>query len=551
MDSKLQQFLRIISVIALVLCIKNNSTTAQVLDIPYYVSIKGDIEVMSFFKNTGGDTLMAGNYRGSWNDMNRVWTSAGENDLFLGKWMQGQFKVLLSWGGTRNDVLFDAKNLANGDIILSGSFTERIQINQQIFTTEGNSKAIFIARINEKGDLLWISLFQGSSWQEWGQMHLDEVGNELILCGSFQNNITFDNGQTLYGTGESSVFTGIFSLNTGKVKRLKAFSGSFPNNQMQAISLFVRGNSIGIGGNFDRDVLVDSLSVVALTRDWDVFLVYLRREDLRAEKLVKFGGVYEQRLLSSFMDIKSGDIYLSGSLAGVMKIGENTTLQSQDGLSDIFLLKIAFGGNAQWATMLGGENVQAPLAVYKTDGNVWLSGYSLGKLRWQGAPTETFSSFHSFISTWTSENGKPQNMLTFSGDGTAFPSQFRQFDGHSLLFSGAYRGKVSIANVNLPFTSNYSGFLGFIPLTVTRLTEKWKFPPFNLFPNPGDGRFYLNGISENGEVSVWFGEKKVFRGLINKGDNFVSLPFTLPKGTYLVVVTLSNGTTQTMMYLKI
>ena len=551
MDSKLQQFLRFISVITLILCIKNNSAIAQVLDIPYYVSIKGDIEVISFFKNIGGDTLMAGNYRGSWNDMNREWTSAGENDLFLGKWMQGQFKVLLSWGGSRNDVLFDAKNLTNGDVILSGSFTERIQINQQTFTTAGNSKAIFIARINEKGDLLWISLFQGSSWQDWGQMQLDEAGNEIILCGSFQNNITFDNGQTLYGTGESSVFTGIFSLSTGKVKQLKSFSGSFPNNQMQAISLFVRGNSIGIAGNFDRDVLVDSLSVVASTRDWDVFLVYLRKEDLSAEKLVKFGGVYEQRLLTSFMDAKSGDIYLSGSLAGVMKIGESATLQSQDGLSDIFLIKIAFGGNAHWATMLGGENVQAPLAVYKTDGSVWLSGYSLGKLRWQGVPTETFSSFHSFISTWTSEEGKPQNMLTFSGEGNAFPSQFRQFDGHSLLFSGSYRGKVSMANVNLPFTSNYSGFLGFIPLTVTRLTEKWEFPPFNLFPNPGDGRFYLNGFSENGEVSVWFGEKNVFRGIINKGDNFVSLPFSLPKGSYLVVVTLANGSTQTKIYLKI
>jgi len=551
MDSKLQQILRFISVITLILCIKNNSATAQILDIPYQLSIKGDIEVISFFKNTDGDTLMAGNYRGSWNDMNRMWTSAGENDLFLGKWTQGQFKVILSWGGSRNDVLFDAKNLANGDVILSGSFTERIQINQQIFTTKGNSKAIFIARINEKGDLLWISLFQGSNWQDWGQMHLDEVDNELILCGSFQDNITFDNGQILYGTGESSVFIGIFSLNTGKVKQLKAFSGSFPNNQMQAVSLFVREKSIGIAGNFDRDIVIDSLSVEASTRDWDVFFVNLRRDDLRAEKLLKFGGVYEQRLLTSFMDIKSGDIYLSGSLAGIMKIGESTTLQSQDGLSDIFLIKIAFGGNEYWATMLGGENVQAPLAVYKTDGNVWLSGYSLGKLRWQGAQTEVFSSFHSFISTWTSEDGKPQNILTFSGDGTAFPSQFRQFDGHSLLFSGAYRGKVSIANVNLPFSSNYSGFLGFIPLTVTRLTEKWKFPPFNLFPNPGDGRFYLNSISENGEVSVWSGEKNVFRGIINKGDNFVSLPFSLPKGTYLVVVTLANGSKQTKIYLKI
>lgn len=551
MDSKLQQILRFISVITLILCIKYNSATAQVLDIPYYVSLKGDIEVISFFNNTAGDTLMAGNYRGSWNDLNREWTSAGENDIFLGKWMQGQFKVLFSWGGSRNDVLFDAKNLTNGDVILSGSFTERIQMNQQIFTTEGNSKAIFIARINQKGDLLWVALFQGSSWKDWGQMHLDEDSNELILCGSFQDNITFDNGQTLYGTGESSVFTGIFSLSTGKVKQLKAFSGSSPNNQMQAISLFVHGNSIGIAGNFDRDVLVDSLSVVASTRDWDVFLVYLRKIDLSAEKLVKFGGVYEQRLLTSFMDVKSGDIYLSGSLAGVMKIGENITIQSQDGLSDIFLLKTAFGGNVHWASMLGGENVQAPLAMHKTDGSIWLSGYSLGKLRWQGVSTETFSSFHSFISTWTLEEGKPQDMLTFSGDGNAFPSQFRQFDGHSLLFSGSYRGKVSMANVNMPFSSSYTGFLGFIPLTVTRITEKWKFPSFNLFPNPGDGSFYLNGFSENGEVSVWFGEKNVFRGSINKGDNFFSLPFSLPKGIYLVVITLSNGNSQTKIYLKI
>jgi len=551
MNSKLQQFLRFISVITLILCIKNNLVTAQVPDIPYRMSIKGDIEVMSFFKNIAGDTLMAGNYRGSWNDMNSVWTSAGENDLFLGKWIQGQFKVLLSWGGSRNDVLFDAKNLANGDVILSGSFTERIQINQQIFTTKGNSKAIFIVRINEKGDLLWFSLFQGSSWQDWGQMHLDEAANELILCGSFKDNISFDNGQTLYSKGESSVFTGIFSLNNGKVKQLKAFSGSLPDNQMQAVSLFVRGNSIGIVGNFDRDIVIDSLSVVASTRDWDVFLVHLRKEDLRAEKLVKFGGVYEQRLLTSFMDVKSGDIYLSGSLAGVMKIGENTTLQSQDGLSDIFFLIIAFEGNLHWATILGGENVQAPLAVHKTDGNVWLGGYSLGKLRWQGASAEVFSSFHSFISTWASENGKPQNMLTFSGDGTAFPSQFRQFDSHSLLFSGAYRGKVSTANINLPFSSTYSGFLGFISLMVTRLSEKWVIPPFNLFPNPGDGRFYLNGFAENGEVSVWFGEKNVFRGFIKKGDNFISLPSALPKGTYLVVVTLANGMTQSKIYLKI
>jgi dTDP-4-dehydrorhamnose 3,5-epimerase len=57
----------------------------------------------------------------------------------------------------------------------------------------------------------------------------------------------------------------------------------------------------------------------------------------------------------------------------------------------------------------------------------------------------------------------------------------------------------------------------------------------------------INFVQENISIS----KKNVFRGFINKGDNFVSLPFTLPKGIYLVVVTLSNGSTQTKMYLKI
>jgi len=550
MLNKIHQFSTIIFLFLLLLCVNIKSLNAQELKISNILSIDGDIEIISFFKNQDGDTLAAGNYKGIWKDNSKIWLSEGENDIFLGKWKKGRFDLILSWGGSRNDILFDAKGLANGDMILAGSFTEKIQLGQKTIFTEGNAKAIFLTRINEKGEVLWIALFQGSSWKDWGEMQLDEVKNEIILCGSFHDNIIFDNGQTLLGTGESSVFAGIFDMGTGKVKNLRAFSGNNSVNQAYALSLHVWGNALVIAGNFDRDIVVDSITEMALSRDWDIFLIYLKRDGLGLVKLLKIGGVYEQRVLTTYMDEKNGDIYLSGALAGVMKIGENTILQSQDGLSDIFLLKTSFEGTFKWASLLGGDNVQAPLTLYKSDDHLWLSGYSLGKLKWQGEPLEPLTSFHSFISQWTLTEGKPRLIYSFSGEGIAFPTQFKQFDNQSLLFSGSYRGKVNIRDNYLPFSTRYSGFFGFFPLALTSIKENLDVPLFSLIPNPGDGHIHLNGIAENGEVFVWLGERMVYKVFVFKGDNYIILPTDLPAGIYSIMVRFTNGKSQTRLYFK-
>jgi len=550
MNSKLQQFSIFISFITILLCIYQIPVNAQAFKIPYLLSAEGDMELVSVFENTTGDTMAAGHYKGIWKDNNKVWTSAGENDIFLGKWQEGRFNLLLSWGGGRNDILFDAKCLKNGDIIISGSFTEQIKIGNRVITTLGNSKAIFIAKINIQGEVQWTTLFTGNNWKDWGQMQLDEIKNEIILCGSFHNNLSFENGQTLLGTGESSVFAGIIDAANGKVLKMRGFSGQISTNQLYAVSLFVKDNSIFIAGNFDRDIMVDSLSEIALTRDWDVFLVHLNREDLRLERLLKMGGVYEQRLLTSYMDQQNGDIYMAGALAGVMKIGENTVLQSQDGLSDIFILKTNFEGNLKWASLLGGENVQAPLSIHKSDEFLWLSGYSLGRLKWQGNPMDPLTNFHSFISTWSFSEGKAQSIYTFSGEGNAFPTRFTQFNNQSMLIAGVYRGKVIVKNNDLPVTTRYTGFMGYFPLTVTADREIKETYSFRLFPNPGDGLISLNGLTQHGELSVWFGERNVYNSNLYKGDNLVSLPFNLPKGIYLLVIRLANGDMQSRIYLK-
>jgi hypothetical protein len=550
MNSKLQQFSIFVPFIAILLGIYPTPVSSQTLNIPYLLPMEGDMEVVAVFETPTGDTMAAGHYKGIWRDDNKVWTSEGENDIFLGKWQKGRFNLILTWGGERNDILFDARCINNGDIIVSGSFTEKMQMGNKVLSTPGNSKAIFLAKIHRQGDVQWSTIFRGENWKDWGQMQLDELKNELILCGSFHDNLTFDNGQTLLGTGESSVFVGIIEITTGRIKKMRGFSGQISTNQLYAVSLFVKNNSIFIAGNFDRDVMVDSLSEMALTRDWDIFIVHLNREDLRLERLLKIGGVYEQRLITAYMDQHNGDIYLSGSLAGVMKIGDKTVLQSQDGLSDIFILKIGFEGNLKWASLLGGENVQAPLAIHASDALLWLSGYSLGKLSWHGSPMDPLSNFHSFISTWSLTEGNPQAIYTFSGEGNAFPNRLCQFNKQALIIAGVYRGKVIVKNNVLPVTTRYTGFMGYFPLTVTAVRNIEESNRFRLFPNPGDGQFYLNELPQDGEVSIWSGEKNVYHRILQKGDNHISLPFHLPKGIYFIVIKLADGNMQGKIYLK-
>lgn len=97
MDSKLQQFSTFVLLFLLLLFINIKPLNAQGLKIPYILSIDGDIEMVSFFKNSDGDTLAAGNYKGIWKDNSKIWSSEGENDIFLGKWKEGRFNLILSW----------------------------------------------------------------------------------------------------------------------------------------------------------------------------------------------------------------------------------------------------------------------------------------------------------------------------------------------------------------------------------------------------------------------------------------------------------------------
>jgi hypothetical protein len=551
MRSKLKQFSELLPSILLFLYIGNLSLQAQAIKIPYILSIDGDVEVVTFFKNPDGDTLAAGNFKGVWKDASTVKPSQGENDVFVGKWQQGRFHLILSWGGPRNDILFDVISLSNGDMLVAGSFTEKILLGQSILKTKDNSKALFLTRINEKGEVLWVSLFQGSSWKDWGELKLDEGRDELILCGNFHDNIVFDDGQTLLGVGESSVFVGMLQLSSGKINKVRTLSGNISVNQAYAVSLHIRNQSILIAGNFDRDIRVDSLTEIASTRDWDIFLVHLRRNDLGLERLLKIGGVYEQRLGTSFMDERDGTIFLSGALAGVMKIGEQTILQSQDGLSDLFILKMNFEGGLLWASLLGGENVQAPLAIFQSEDQIWLSGYSLGKLKWTGESVDLpLNSFHSFISRWTVSEGKPQSIYLFSGEGNLFPNRLRQFNKQSLWFSGVYRGKIEVKNNVLPFSTRYNSFLGYFPLTLTSNREKWEQPPIAIFPNPGTDYFHVNGLSEEGALFVFLGERLVYRQILHKGNNFIHLPPGLPAGIYLTSFKGVNGRVQSGLFLK-
>jgi len=524
---------------------------AQTPQVSEILRCEGDLDLVALFSGRNGDTLVAGNYRGFWQDEGGEWRSRGENDMFLGRFDgRGRFSLILSWGGVRNDQLSEAHALANGDYLLIGSFTESMQVGIRTFQSTENAKALFIARTDSEGGIRWISLFQGPSWKAWGQIQTEEEAGELVFCGDFRERLTCGAEQLLSGIGESTAFVGIMDLGTGRVKQARTLSGTTSSGQVHATFLQTHAGRIILAGNFDHDIQVDSLTEIAQTRDWDVFLLFLNRGTLRLQDLKKIGGVYEQRLVAGDLDKDRGDIYLTGVLAGVLRFGESTVLQSRDGLSDIFLLKFSSGGRLLWASLLGGDNIQAPLALLKTENGLWLSGYSIGRLRWEGLQNPGPSTFHSFLSQWRADSGKPDNIHLFQGEGTAFPNLIRQFRPGTLLTSGVYRGQVRMGNAPLPLSAGYSAWIGALTFQATGVSLRYPMPSWHLFPNPGQGSFWLEGLPDRASLIVYSGGSIVYSTTLASGKERITLPSSLPRGIYTLAVHTLGGIVGSRLYLK-
>jgi len=133
-------------------------------------------------------------------------SSAGSRDIFVQKMdSNGAFVWAFQLGNTGFDRAEAVTVDANGDVLVTGVFSQTVDFDPSVggannLTAQGNSRDIFIMKINGMAQLQWAGNYGGSSSIEGAySIETDAAGN-IYSCGSFQ------------GTGDMDPGSGTFNL---------------------------------------------------------------------------------------------------------------------------------------------------------------------------------------------------------------------------------------------------------------------------------------------------------------------------------------------------
>lgn len=149
--------------------------------------------------NNNGEAYITGYISGetAFNSSNVVPSAAGNGDIYVAKYdAQGTLIWKKTFGGNFSDRAYDLAVGPDQNIIVTGQFFGSVTFGSTTLTSVGNSKDIFLIKLDPQGNVLWARSEGGSMAENAYGVTVDNQNN-VILTGQFQ-------GTTAIG---SSTFT--------------------------------------------------------------------------------------------------------------------------------------------------------------------------------------------------------------------------------------------------------------------------------------------------------------------------------------------------------
>ena len=148
--------------------------------------------------------FIAGSFSGIMTIGNQVFHSLGGDDVFLVCFDKGMKVVWTKQIGGEKKDRPSRMFISQGQIILSGSFSASMTIDQQRFQPTGMGSDLFILALDFSGKLYWMRSAGGEA-NDYPASMVSGNDNEIYLTGSFRKNFDL-NGLKLQSVGEEDVF---------------------------------------------------------------------------------------------------------------------------------------------------------------------------------------------------------------------------------------------------------------------------------------------------------------------------------------------------------
>lgn len=338
-------------------------------------------------------------------------TSAGSDDVFIVKLdASGNFEWAKAIGGIDNEVAYSIAIDMGGNVYTTGYFSGSVDFDPDSsgtfnLTTTGGTD-IFISKLDASGNFIWAKQMGGTSYAGGESLIIDALGN-IYTTGYFYGTTDFDPGAgtfNLTSSGTHDIFISKLD-SSGSFIWANAMGGS-GYDVGNSIALDASGNVYTTGSfegtvDFDPGAATFYLTTASASNGYDDLFISKLDNAGNFIWAKQMGGSYDDGGSSIAID-PYGSIYITGSFQGTADFdpGTGTFNFISAGGYDIFVAKLNWLGNFEWAKAMGGISTDYGMSiVIRPSGNAYITG-------WYSSPVISFGS-----STLTNGSGSSTHIF--------------------------------------------------------------------------------------------------------------------------------------------
>lgn len=340
--------------------------------------------------DAAGNVTITGHFAGEVDFGGGPLVSAGDSDIFVASFEEsGQHRWSMRFGAASTDEGLDIKADAGGELVVVGSFTDQVAFDGGSPLASAGGSDIFLARFDSAGQHLRSARYGGLLDDRARSVYIDDAG-AVAITGSFHISLDFGGG-TLSSAGGSDIFAARFDR--AGLHEWSARFGGTGNDQGSDIAIGPSGEMV-LTGNFENTLDFGGGPMTSAGQT-DVFLV---RFDVQ--------GVYHwaKRFGDAYLDLgdqyvavdANGNVALLSEIWGSIDYGGG--LLTSRGQWDVVLAHYDRDGGYNWSRRFGdtaaatGEDI----AVDKY-GNIVITGYYLTNINFGGGPLGNAGAYDVYV----------------------------------------------------------------------------------------------------------------------------------------------------------
>ncbi len=339
----------------------------------------GDEFVKGLSVDTNGNVIICGSFTGSTDLGAGPTNSAGQGDMFIGKYSSdGSYVWSKTFGGAYTDSANGVTTDADGNIYLAGSFSDAVDFGSGIMYAAYGGTDSFLAKFSPSGSNIWSKRFETFA-ADYAQGVAVDTNGAPIVIGYFLGTQIDCGGGWLTNHGGSDAYVAKYAPD-GSHLFSKNFGGSTAD---QAVGVTTdRSNNVYVLGWFSNSGEFAGTNLTT-AGGWDGFIIKLSPNGTR-------------QWVRSFPSNGSGDFprgLACGSDLSVTVVGEFTLpidcggglmQPSANGIVTGFAAKYSSAGAHLWSKRIAASSTLDCNSVGQRMAKTVLTGYFQGTADFDG-----------------------------------------------------------------------------------------------------------------------------------------------------------------------